>query len=83
MPTTTIVTVSMPPFRLRRQPNLRDPPQNTPATRVSRFGGVATIVSRRTTFSTFRGEGVEPDLVALPVGLRFDVSGDECRSATS
>jgi hypothetical protein len=24
--------------------------------------------------STFRGEGVEPDLVALPVGLRFDVS---------
>src|SRR6266581_3777454 len=33
--------------------------------------------------STFRGAGVEPDLVALPVGLRFYVRGDECRSAMS
>jgi hypothetical protein len=40
----------------------------------SRFGGSATIVSASDYVSSFRGEGVEPDLVALPVGLRFDVS---------
>jgi hypothetical protein len=41
---------------------------------LSRFGGSATIVPAPDYVSTFRGEGVEPDLVALPVGLRFDVS---------
>ena len=40
----------------------------------SRSGGNATIVPASDYVSTFRGEGVEPDLVALPVGLRFDVS---------
>jgi hypothetical protein len=32
--------------------------------------------------STFRGEGVEPDLLALPVGLRFnpDAKTERCRS---
>ena len=40
--------------------------------------------SRRTAFLRFAAKGVEPDLVALPVGLRFYVSrGDECRSAMS
>jgi hypothetical protein len=50
---------------------------------LSCFGGVATIVSASDYVSTFRGAGVEPDLVAVPVGLRFYVRGDECRSATS
>jgi hypothetical protein len=41
---------------------------------VSSSGGIATIVPASDYVSTFRGEGVEPDLVALPVGLRFYVS---------
>lgn len=41
-----------------------------------RFAGAAPaelrqIVSASDYVSTFRGQGVEPDLVALPVGLRF------------
>jgi hypothetical protein len=31
---------------------------------LSRFGGIATILSGSDYVSTFRGEGVEPDLVA-------------------
>jgi hypothetical protein len=42
--------------------------------KLSLFGGSATIVPASDYVSTFRGEGVEPDLVTLPVGLRFDVS---------
>src|SRR5712691_6745387 len=34
---------------------------------LSRFGGIATIVPASDCVSTFRGEGVEPDLVALAV----------------
>jgi hypothetical protein len=41
---------------------------------LSRFGGSATIVPASDYVSTFRDEGVKPDLVALPVGLRFYVS---------
>jgi hypothetical protein len=33
--------------------------------------------------STFRGEGVVPDLVALPVDYASTFRGEECRSATS
>jgi hypothetical protein len=40
---------------------------------LSRFGGKATVVLASDYVSTFRGEWVEPDLVAVPVGLRFYV----------
>jgi hypothetical protein len=50
--------------------------------RMSPSGGKATIESASDYVSTFRGEGVEPDLVALPVGLRLTFRGDECRSAS-
>jgi hypothetical protein len=40
---------------------------------MSHFGGKATVVLASDYVSTFRGEWVEPDLVAVPVGLRFYV----------
>src|SRR5438128_11097950 len=43
---------------------------------MSPSGGIATIVPASDYVSAFRGEGVEPDLVALPVGPRFYVRGD-------
>jgi hypothetical protein len=49
---------------------------------LSRFGGNTTTGSASDYVSTFRGEGVEPDLFALPVGLRFnpDAKTERCRS---
>jgi hypothetical protein len=57
---------------VRRDPRKRGrSPRFCRGALLSRFGGTATMVPASDYVSTFRGEGVEPDLVALPVGLRF------------
>jgi hypothetical protein len=50
---------------------------------LSLFGGNATIVPASDYFQRFGRWASERDVVSLPVGLRFNVSGDERRSTLS
>jgi hypothetical protein len=66
----------------RAPTSLHSRPRSTP--RTSLFGGIATIVPASDYVSTFRGEGVEPDVAALAVAdhvLTF--RGDGLGTATS
>jgi hypothetical protein len=49
---------------------------------MSLFGGSATVVPASGYVSTFCGEGVEPDLVALPVGRWLDSYDEGADSRT-